>query len=253
MSQVGLSPHLVGTWGLGPCLRPTQAGFESFSGYLEGGADKFRHKLGNKNNFYYNQNEDTTGGDYSTRNHLKHNITSATQHFNISVVGNYSTEVLVSRAGSVVTNFMAQRLLSSVDLGACIEYNTDYTGNNIRDGAMPGVDNFKDCQNLCFLRPDCNFWSWNPPSFATDRLLCQLKSSDEGRSLPSGKISGPKSCSGSLASGGDTELLMVVAFEVPGPPLQVPLSYQDVYSKVRDEKRKKHLGECRESFQNLPL
>ena len=66
MSQVGLSPHLVGTWGLGPCLRPTQAGFESFSGYLEGGADKFRHKLGNKNNFYYNQNEDTTGGDYST-------------------------------------------------------------------------------------------------------------------------------------------------------------------------------------------
>ena len=76
----------------------------------------------------------------------------------ISVVGNYSTKVLVSRAGSVVTNFMAQRLLSTVDLGACIEYNTDYTGHDIRDGAVPGVDNFKDCQNLCFLRPDCNFW-----------------------------------------------------------------------------------------------
>lgn len=77
----------------------------------------------------------------------------------ILVDGNYSTEVLVSRAGSVVTNFMAQRLLSTVDLGACIEYNTDYTGHNIRDGAVPQVDNFKDCQNLCFLRPDCNFWS----------------------------------------------------------------------------------------------
>ena len=242
LSQVGLSPHLVGTWGLGPCLTPTQAGFESFSGYLEGGADKFRHKLGNKNDFYYNQNEDTTGGYHRIGNCLL----SMTLHLqnNISVVGNYSTEVLVSRAGSVVTNFMAQRLLSSVDLGACIEYNTDYTRHNIRDGAVPGVDNFKDCQNLCFLRPDCNFWSWNPPSFATDRLLCQLKSSDEGRSLPSGKISGPKSCSGSLASGADTELLMVVAFEVPGPPLQVPQSYQDVYSKVRDERRKKHLGEC---------
>ena len=70
-----------------------------------------------------------------------------------------------------------------------------------------------------------------------------MKSSDEGRSLPSGKISGPKSCSGSLASGGDTQLLLVVSFEVPGPPLQVPQSYLDVYSKVRDERRKKHLGD----------
>ena len=151
MSKPGLSPHLVGTWGLGPCLTPTQVGFESFSGYLEGGADKFQHKLGNKNDFYYNQNEDTTGCEHSFWQHLY-------DKFIISVVGTYSTEVLVSRVGSVVTNFMAQRLLSTVDLGACIEYNTDYTGHDIRDGAVPGVDNFKDCQNLCFLRPDCNFW-----------------------------------------------------------------------------------------------
>ena len=75
-----------------------------------------------------------------------------------------------------------------------------------------------------------------------------MKSSDEGRSLPSGKISGPKSCSGSLASGGDTRLLLLVAFEVPGPPLQVPQSYLDFYAKVRDEKRKKHLGDCQVKY-----
>ena len=153
MAQLGLSSHLVGTWGLGPCLTPSQAGFESFSGYLEGGADKFQHKLGNKNDFYYNENEDTTGDEYDQAIRKRLYILVL-----FLVVGNYSTEVLVSRAGGVVTNFMAQRLLSSVDLGACIEYNTDYTGHNIRDGAVPQVDNFKDCQNLCFLRPDCNFW-----------------------------------------------------------------------------------------------
>ena len=64
MSKHGLNPHLVGTWGLGPSLTPTQVGFESFSGYLEGGADKFQHKLGNKNDFYYNRNEDTTGCEH---------------------------------------------------------------------------------------------------------------------------------------------------------------------------------------------
>lgn len=80
-----------------------------------------------------------------------------------------------------------------------------------------------------------------------------MKSSDEGRSLPSGKISGPKSCSGSLASEGDTELLLLVAFEVPGLPLQVPESYQDIYSKVSDEKRKKHLGDCHVKVVNCLL
>ena len=59
-----------------------------------------------------------------------------------------------------------------------------------------------------------------------------MKSSDEGRSLPSGKISGPKSCSGSLASEGETELLLLVAFEVPGLPLQVPESYQDLFDTL---------------------
>ena len=151
MARLGLSSHLVGTWGLGPCLTPTQAGFQSFSGYLEGGADKVQHKLGGKNDFYYNENEDTTG--------MINEWEPLYTFLCILVAGNYSTSVLVSRAGSVVTNFMAQRLLSTVDLGACIEYNTDYTGHNIRDGAVPQVDNFKDCQNLCFLRPDCNFWS----------------------------------------------------------------------------------------------
>ena len=98
--------------------------------------------------------------------------------------------------------------------------------------------------NIHFQRPDCNFWSWSPPSFATDqRLRCELKSSDSGRASPSGKISGPKSCSGlSSIENGKDKIFLLVSFTLPGAPLQLPSNYKAQYAQVNDKIRRRHLS-----------
>ena len=220
LSNQGYITHLVGKWGLGKCALPTKKGFDSFHGFLKGGGDKFNHQVGSDYDFYYNEIEDKTA------------------------TGNFTSDIVVERVQNILTNYLSQReLVSNNDIPGCIEYNIDYAGNDITDGTIANIDNFKDCQNLCFLRPDCNFWSWNPPSFASNRLLCQMKSSDSGRSVPSGKISGPKSCSGFLSSSdGDNKMFLLVSFQLPGPPLQVPQVYQEYYSYIKDVERRKYLG-----------
>ena len=221
LQKYGYTSYLIGKWGLGKCILPKSKGFESFHGFLHEGADKFSHKIGSKYDFYLDDQEDK------------------------SVDGEFSADILAKRVQTVVTDYLSKKLLhANNDVQGCIEFNIDFVGNNIINGSIPDVDNFKECQNLCFQRPDCNFWSWSPPSFATDqRLRCELKSSDSGRASPSGKISGPKSCSGlSSIENGKDKIFLLVSFTLPGAPLQLPSNYKDQYAQVNDKIRRRHLS-----------
>ena len=44
------------------------------------------------------------------------------------------------------------------------------------------------------MRDECEFWTWNSPSYPSSPLSCWLKSSNETKKLKEGKISGPKFC-----------------------------------------------------------
>ena len=87
---------------------------------------------------------------------------------------------------------------------SCFSMNTTYTKDPVR-----GIKNFhikdipsmEDCQQECVKDPDCNFFTWNSPSFwkAKHRNTCWLKAGkgqmkkDCGKAC-AGKISGPKKC-----------------------------------------------------------
>ena len=224
LRRLGYKTHMVGKWGLGFCdtaYLPTQRGFDTFSGFLVGGGDKYSHqrKDGSGYDLYHNQNPD------------------------ISLSGNYSLDIILDRVTSVIENHQTKTFSSKVESAGCFEYNVDLIGSDLVDGTISNVLNFKDCQKYCSLRPDCNFWTWNPASFASNRLLCQLKSSDNGRSRPSGKISGPKVCGGTFTTGSDGgKLFLYVPFQNPHGPSQVPQFFEDIYADVENEKRQKFLG-----------
>jgi hypothetical protein len=215
---------MVGKLNLGFCdeaYLPTNRGFDSFTGFLVGGGDKYSHQRKDSSGYdlYYNQVPDK------------------------SVSGNYSLDIVIDRVASVIQNHQTRTFTSREESASCFDYNVDLVGHDITDGTISNVLNFKECQNYCSLRPDCNFWSWNPASFASNRLLCQLKSSNKGRTRPSGKISGPKICGGTFTSSGDgSKLFLYVPFQLPHAPNQVPEVYEDLYQDVKNEKRRKFLG-----------
>ena len=124
--------------------------------------------------------------------------------------------------------------LAGQESAGCIEYNVDLAGSDLEDGTIRQVDSFKECQQHCARTQGCNFWSWTPASFAADQKVsisisnnyllsncmqvCQLKASDAGRARPSGKISGPRRCSG--AGSGPGPLFLQLSLQLARPPLQ---------------------------------
>ena len=78
-------------------------------------------------------------------------------------------EFIADKVNAVINTYNVQDIASINDLGDCIEYNVDFAGNDIVNGAIENVETFQECQAQCSLRPDCNFWTWNPASFASKR------------------------------------------------------------------------------------
>ena len=79
----------------------------------------------------------------------------------------------------------------------CDEPDTDYVGNDINSdkndddyGSGAGKrDSLEQCRDLCKSRKRCNFFSYKKQS-----KECWLKTSDSGKRLASGTISGTTFC-----------------------------------------------------------
>jgi len=90
----------------------------------------------------------------------------------------------------------------------CFEYDTDFMGADLNNGATTGVASAAECQTLCLNRNGCTHFTWVSPSFDRApgiRLKCHLKNGmgermvlDTGRADATGLVSGPANCGGDI-------------------------------------------------------
>ena len=77
--------------------------------------------------------------------------------------------------------------------GCVIEKNVKYSGNNL--SSKRGI-NQETCALLCFKKPACTHWTFNPAA-SNGEGKCWLKTSDSGRAKSTtGSSSGQKACGG---------------------------------------------------------
>ena len=111
LRRLGYKTHMVGKWNLGFCdeaYLPTNRGFDSFTGFLVGGGDKYSHQRKDSSGYdlYYNQVPDK------------------------SVSGNYSLDIVIDRVDSVMKNHQTITFTSHEESTGCFEYNVDVVGHD---------------------------------------------------------------------------------------------------------------------------
>lgn len=88
---------------------------------------------------------------------------------------------------STFNDILTNEQMNDISQRNCFETDVNFAGFGIPDNKIPNVQSPEDCQIQCEKRLDCMFWT-------ISQNICWLKSSDEGRRVQKGKISGPKSC-----------------------------------------------------------
>ena len=88
---------------------------------------------------------------------------------------------------STFNDKLTNEQMNDISPRICFETDVNFAGFGISDNKIPNVQSPDDCQIQCEKRLDCMFWTLS-------QNICWLKSSDEGRRVQNGKISGPKSC-----------------------------------------------------------
>jgi len=92
-------------------------------------------------------------------------------------------------------------LLASITLSVCLTsglvldcptYDVGLRGNDLDNPPWPTPSSWEECGELCLLRPECLFWSYNE----TGNHHCYLKYSDEGYHTVKGIVSGEVGCTG---------------------------------------------------------
>ena len=102
-----------------------------------------------------------------------------------------STEVVNNATlnidGTLDNEIHSAQLTEKVFQRNCFEEDLNYEGFGISDNKILNVQAKEDCQRICEKRFECKFWTLS-------QNVCWLKSSDQGRKIQKGKISGPKFC-----------------------------------------------------------
>ena len=88
--------------------------------------------------------------------------------------GTLNDELIKEQTNKVIQNY-------------CYEPDVNFAGFGISDNKIPNIPSPEDCQLQCEKRTECRFWTLS-------QNICWLKSSDEGRRVQNGKISGHKLC-----------------------------------------------------------
>merc|ERR1712044_6175 len=74
------------------------------------------------------------------------------------------------------------------DIYKCMEFNTDYYGNDVEGGKLFGwKGNWQGCAAICAANPECKFFTQSPSG-------CYLKSSKSGKKHSWRAKSGPIEC-----------------------------------------------------------
>ena len=77
---------------------------------------------------------------------------------------------------------------------SCELTNIDYEGHDIK--AVPNILTSRECSGICRGLSNCRYWSWLSPTYAdiSRRNTCHLKTSNAGREVKYGVISGNRDC-----------------------------------------------------------
>ena len=88
---------------------------------------------------------------------------------------------------STFNNELVKEQMNEISPSNCFETDVNFAGFGISDNKIPNIKFPEDCQSQCEKRLECRFWT-------ISQNICWLKSSDDGRRVENGKISGPKFC-----------------------------------------------------------
>jgi len=107
----------------------------------------------------------------------------------------FSTQVNDASQGSLTvgtSSTVVTRTLGEPRNAACVEYNTDYLGNDIEH--YSNVWTWEQCGKICHAHKTCNYWTWIPKGDRGDSFYCYLKSSNSGIRHSVEALSGHESC-----------------------------------------------------------
>ena len=103
---------------------------------------------------------------------------------------------------STFNNELVQEQTNQISPSNCFETDVNFAGFGISENKIPNIQSPEDCQFQCEKRLECRFWT-------ISQNICWLKSSDAGRRVENGKISGPKFCFQSETDISETSTILV--------------------------------------------